>query len=72
MPSDHRVGLDDHHRAKTAGPKAVEQNPEGSVQPAQADPGSLVALQNAQLMTKSDDLELQRRAASQACEDAME
>ena len=53
-------------------PKAIEQNPEGPVQSGQPDWDSLVALENIQLMTQCDDLELKRRAASKVDENVFQ
>jgi hypothetical protein len=72
VPSHHGVRLDDHHRPKTAGPEAVEQNPEDSVELRQADLGSWPALKDFQLMTKRDDLDLQISSPSEAAQDAVE
>jgi hypothetical protein len=68
----HGVRLDDHHRSKTAGPEAVEQNPEGSIEPRQAGLSSRPAVKDFQLMTKRDDLELQISSRSQAGKEAVE
>ena len=72
VPSHHGVRLDDHYRPKTAGPEAVEQNPEGSVELRQADLGSWPALKDFQLVTKRDDLDLQISSPSEAAQDAVE
>ena len=39
VPSHHGIRLDDHHRPKTAGPESVEQNPEDSIEPREANWG---------------------------------
>ena len=66
VPLHHRVRLDDRHRSKTAGPEAVEQNPEGSIEPRQAGLSSRPASKDFQLMTKSDDLDLHISSPSEA------
>jgi hypothetical protein len=66
VPSHHGVRLDDHHCPKTAVPEAVEQNPEGSIEPHEAGFSSRPALKDFQLMTKSDDLDLQISSPSEA------
>lgn len=66
MPADHGIRPDDHHRVETARPEAVEQDPEGSVEPGLSDPGSPIVSKNLQLVTKRDHLKLQIGASSEA------
>ncbi len=68
MPPDHGLRLDHNNGVQAAWPKAIEHDPEGPVQPGQPDWGSLVALENFQLMAQGDDLELWRGAASEGDE----
>jgi hypothetical protein len=72
MPGDHRLRLDDHHRIKTARPKAIQYDPENSVQAHEWNSSRAVAFKNFQLMTQSYDLELQRSAATEVAEKAIE
>ena len=58
--------LDDHHGVQAAGPKTIEQNPKGSVQPRQPDAGSSVTSKNLDLVAKSGHLQLQLHASSKA------
>jgi hypothetical protein len=72
VPPDDGLRLDDHNGIKTAGPKTIEQNPKGSVQPRQPDARSLVAAKNLDLVAKNGHLQLQIHASSEAGKDAME
>ncbi len=72
VPSHHGVRFDNQHRPKTAGPEAVEQNPEGSIEPRQTDLGSWPALKDFQLITKRDDLDLQIGSHSEARNETVE
>jgi hypothetical protein len=72
VPSHHGVRLNDEHCPETAGPEAVEQNPEGPIQLRQTSLGSWRALQNLQLMTKSHNLELQGSSTPKADYEAVE
>ena len=72
VPSDHGLWLDDDHGIKTTRPDAIDQEPKNSVQSRESNPSRAGALENFQLMTQDDDLELQRGAASEAAENAIE
>ncbi len=72
VPSDHRLRLDDEHRIKTSRPEAIQYEPNYSIQSREPNPSRAGALENFQLMTQGDDLELQRGAASDAAENAIE
>src|SRR6266446_5936444 len=65
------VRLDDHDPVKTAGPKTIEQNPEGPIQPRQPGAGSLTVSKNLQLVAKSHHLELQVEASPEAGKEAV-
>ncbi len=58
VPRDHRLRLDDNHRIKTTRPKAIQEEPKGSLQSRESNPSRADALENFQLMTQDDDLEL--------------
>ncbi len=70
MPPDHGFWFDHNDGVQAAWPKAIKHDPEGPVQSGQPDWGSLVALENRQLMAQGDDLELVRGAASEVDENA--
>ena len=72
MPPDDGLRLDDHHGIQAAGPKTIEQNPKGSVQPRQPDAGSLVTSKNLDLVAKNGHLKLQVDASSEAGKEAAE
>ena len=72
MPPDYGLRLDNHHCVQAAGPKTIEQNPKGSVQPRQPDAGSLVTLKNLDLVAKNGHLKLQVEASSEAGKEAAE
>ena len=46
VPPDDGLWLDDHQGVHAAGPKTIEQNPKGSVQPRQPDARSSVTSKN--------------------------
>ena len=66
MPPDDGLWLDNHHCVQAAGPKTIEQNPKGSVQPREPDTGSLVTSKNLDLVAKNGHLELQVDTSSEA------
>jgi hypothetical protein len=66
VPPDDGLRLDDHHGVQAAGPKTVEQNPKGSVQPRHPDAGSWVTSENLDLVAKSGHLKLQVDATPEA------
>ncbi len=72
MPSHYGVRPNDHNRVNTASPEALEQNPKASIQMGQADPRSLAALKNLQLMMQSYDLELQGSSTPKAGHEAVD
>jgi hypothetical protein len=57
---------------QSLGPKTIEQNPKGSVQPRQPDAGSLVTSKNLDLVAKNGNLKLQIDASSEAGKEAAE
>ncbi len=58
VPSDHRLRLDDNYGIKTTRPGAIRSEPENPVQARESNPSGAGALENFQLMTQDDDLEL--------------
>jgi hypothetical protein len=72
VPPDDGLRLDDHHGIQAAGPKTIEQNPKGSVQPRQPDAGSSVTSKNLDVVAKSGHLELQLHARSKAGKEGVE
>jgi hypothetical protein len=72
MPPDYGLRLDNHHCVQAAGPKTIEQNPKGSVQPRQPDAGSLVTSKNLDLVAKNGHLKLQVDASSEAGKEPLE
>ncbi len=58
MPPDHGFWFDDNDGVQAARPNAIGQDPEGPVQSGQPHLGLLVASQDVQLMTTTDDLKL--------------
>ena len=72
MPPDYGLRLDNHHCVQAVGPKTIEHNPKGSVQPRQPDAGSLVTSKNLDLVAKNGHLNLQVDASSEAGKEAVE
>ncbi|MCH8113403.1 MAG: hypothetical protein IH905_15850 [Proteobacteria bacterium] len=58
VPGDHRLRLDDNHGIKTTRPEAIQEEPKNPVQARESNPSRAGALENFQLMTQDDDLEL--------------
>ncbi|MCH8111192.1 MAG: hypothetical protein IH905_04445 [Proteobacteria bacterium] len=58
MPCDHRLRLDDNYGIKTTRPEAIQEEPEHPVKSRESNPSGAGALENFQLMTQDDDLEL--------------
>jgi len=59
VSSHHGIRLHQYHRVNTAGPEAIEQNPEYAVDPSQPDPSVAVTSKNFQLVAESHHLDLQ-------------
>jgi len=64
MPADDRLGLDQHEGLAPFGPEADEGYPQEPVPCPKRDTPSLVPLENGQLVTECQDLDLQRGTCS--------
>ena len=72
MPSHHGLRLDDNDCVKTPRPEAIQEDPKNSVQSCEPNSSTAAALENFQLMTQGDELELQNGTASEGAESTVE
>lgn len=63
--------LSDDHHIEAAGPEAVEQRPESTIQRRQANPAAVLAVKRLQLMAQGHDFELQGSPIPEAGDQAV-
>lgn len=65
MPTHQCIGLEDVQRLRTAGPQAVEPDPEQALAPRETQPLGIFPHGHGQLLAQRDDLHVERNAASE-------
>lgn len=65
VPTHQGVGLEDMQCLNTAGPNAVQPNPEQALAPTETEPFTVSLSDHAKLLAKREDFQVEQRAASE-------